>query len=58
MEVYERIKDLRKNHLHLSQTAFGEKLGVSRSVSMAEKLLEEGRAYSLGSLIHNDDVVS
>lgn len=32
MEVYERIKDLRKNHLHLSQTAFGEKLGVSRSV--------------------------
>lgn len=32
--------------------------GVSRSVSMAEKLLEEGRAYSLGSLIHNDDVVS
>lgn len=32
--------------------------GVSRSVSMAEKLLEEGRAYALGSLIHNDDVVS
>lgn len=32
--------------------------GVSRSVSMAEKLLEEGRAYSLGPLIHNDDVVS
>lgn len=32
MEVYERIRYLRKNHLHLSQTAFGEKLGVSRSV--------------------------
>lgn len=32
MEVFERIKNLRKNHLHLSQTAFGEKLGVSRSV--------------------------
>ena len=32
--------------------------GVSRSVSMAEKLLEEGKAYSLGPLIHNNDVVS
>lgn len=32
MEMHERIKDLRKNHLRLSQTAFGEKLGVSRSV--------------------------
>ncbi len=32
MEMHERIRDLRRNHLHLSQTAFGEKLGVSRSV--------------------------
>lgn len=32
MEMYERIKDLRKNHLKLSQEAFGERLGVSRSV--------------------------
>ena len=32
--------------------------GVSRSVSMAEKLLEEGNAYSIGPLIHNNDVVS
>ena len=32
--------------------------GVSRSVDMAEKLLDEGPAYSLGQLIHNDDVVS
>ena len=32
--------------------------GVSRSVSMAEKLLEEGKAYSLGPLIHNNDVVA
>ncbi len=32
MEVYERIRELRKNHLHLSQTDFGDKLGVSRSV--------------------------
>lgn len=32
--------------------------GVSRSVDMAEKLLDEGSAYSLGQLIHNDDVVS
>lgn len=32
MELYERIRDLRKNHLHLSQTEFGERLGVSRSV--------------------------
>ena len=32
MEVYERIRELRKNHLHLSQTDFGDRLGVSRSV--------------------------
>lgn len=32
MEIYERVKDLRKNILHLTQTEFGEKLGVSRSV--------------------------
>ena len=31
--------------------------GVSRSVDMAQKLLEAGGAYSLGQLIHNDDVV-
>ena len=32
MEMHDRIRELRKNHLHLSQTAFGERLGVSRSV--------------------------
>lgn len=32
MEIYERIRDLRKKELHLSQTEFGERLGVSRSV--------------------------
>ena len=32
MEIYERIRELRKAHLHLSQTEFGERLGVSRSV--------------------------
>lgn len=32
MELHERIRYLRKEHLHLSQTAFGERLGVSRSV--------------------------
>lgn len=32
MEIYERIKYLRKDKLNLSQQAFGEKLGVSRSV--------------------------
>ena len=32
MEIYERIRYLRKKELHLSQTEFGEKLGVSRSV--------------------------
>lgn len=32
VELYERIRDLRKNYLHLSQTEFGDKLGVSRSV--------------------------
>ncbi len=32
MEIYERIRELRKNHLHMNQTEFGERLGVSRSV--------------------------
>lgn len=32
MEVYERVKELRKEILHLSQTEFGARLGVSRSV--------------------------
>ena len=32
--------------------------GVSRSVDMAQELLKEGEAYSLGQLIHNDDVVN
>ena len=32
MEMHERIKELRKEYLHLSQTEFGERLGVSRSV--------------------------
>ncbi len=32
MELYERIRNLRKNYLHLSQTEFGDRLGVSRSV--------------------------
>ena len=32
MEIYERIWELRKNYLHMSQTDFGERLGVSRSV--------------------------
>ena len=32
MEVYERIRELRKNQLHLSQTDFGDRLGVGRSV--------------------------
>lgn len=31
MEVYERIRILRKNHLKLSQTEFGKRLGVNRS---------------------------
>jgi len=32
MEIYERVKDLRKNHLKMSQTAFGKRLGVNRDV--------------------------
>ena len=32
MEIYERIKELRKQHLKLSQEQFGEQLGVSRTV--------------------------
>lgn len=32
MEMHDRIRELRKDYLHLSQTAFGKRLGVSRSV--------------------------
>ena len=32
MEMHERIRELRKNFLRMSQTEFGIKLGVSRSV--------------------------
>ena len=32
LELYERIRLLRKDYLHMSQTEFGVKLGVSRSV--------------------------
>lgn len=32
METFERIRELRKNHLKMSQTAFGEHLGVNRDV--------------------------
>lgn len=32
MEVYERIKELRKKTLKMSQTVFGERLGVNRDV--------------------------
>ena len=32
MEVYERIRILRKNYLKMSQTEFGERLGVSRAI--------------------------
>lgn len=32
MEMHERIKELRKNYLKMSQTEFGTRLGVSRSV--------------------------
>jgi transcriptional regulator with XRE-family HTH domain len=32
MEIYERIRELRKMHLKLSQEEFGKKLGVTRSV--------------------------
>lgn len=32
--------------------------GVSRSVKMAEEMLESGPCLSYGPLIHNDDVVS
>lgn len=32
MEIYERIRQLRKDYLHLSQSAFGERLGVNRDV--------------------------
>lgn len=32
MEIYERIRHLRKYELNLSQAAFGGKLGVSRDV--------------------------
>ncbi|MCU7380819.1 helix-turn-helix domain-containing protein [Clostridiales Family XIII bacterium ASD5510] len=32
MDIYERIKHVRKDHLGLSQSKFGERLGVSRDM--------------------------
>lgn len=32
MEIYERIKELRKEYLNMTQLEFGERLGVSRDV--------------------------
>ena len=32
MEIYERIRDLRKNHLKMSMEVFGKQLGVSLDV--------------------------
>lgn len=32
MEMYNRIRDFRKNDLHMSQEEFGKQIGVSRSV--------------------------
>ena len=32
MEIYDRIRELRKKHLNMTQEAFAEKFGVSRSV--------------------------
>ena len=32
MEIYERIRELRKDHLNMSQAVFGKKLGVNRDV--------------------------
>lgn len=40
MKIHDRIKDLRKNYLHLSQSEFGKKLGVSRDVISN---IEQGR---------------
>lgn len=40
MEIHDRIKDLRKKYLHLSQSEFGKKLGVSRDVISN---IEQGR---------------
>ena len=32
MEMHDRIREFRKNYLHMSQAAFGSKLGVNRDV--------------------------
>lgn len=32
MEIYERIRELRKEHLKMSMEAFGSRLGVSRDI--------------------------
>lgn len=45
------------SRVYLAKSA-GFCFGVSRSVDMAEKLLESGPCKSLGPLIHNEDVVS
>lgn len=54
MEMHERIKKLRKDYLKLSQTEFGHKLGVSRSViNNIERnvLVNTGHKLSLIKLI-------
>lgn len=32
MDIYKRVRELRKDHLHMSMAAFGGRLGVSRDV--------------------------
>jgi len=39
LEIYERIRELRKKHLKMSMEVFGEKLGVSRDVLAALLLI-------------------
>ena len=51
METYERIKELRKKHLKLSQEEFGNKLGVSRDVIANIELNRLAKPEQKSSLI-------
>lgn len=61
METYERIRELRKNHLKMSQAAFAARLGTSRDVIKnieLNALKKPDQKLSLMKLICNEFNVS
>jgi transcriptional regulator with XRE-family HTH domain len=61
MEIYKRIRELRKNHLKMSMEAFGSRLGVSRdTINNIElnRLAKPDQKMSLYKLICSEFNVS